>query len=65
MKDKIEKLRGILKHRLENHQEMRIALEEVEDLKNALSYMEKEIELGVVLGLFADVFPEDSEGKIK
>jgi len=62
MKDKIEKLRGILKHRLENHQEMRIALEEVGDLRNAVSYKEKEVELKMALNIFADVFPESSEG---
>ena len=62
MEEKIERLRGILKDRLENHQKMRIAFEGIDDLRNALSFKEKEVELRTALEIFADIFPESSEG---
>lgn len=62
MNEKIEQLRGILNRRLENYRTTRGILEEAGDLRNALSYFEKEIELKGVLSILSDVFPESSEG---
>ena len=61
MNGKIERLLRVLRGRLKDHQAMRVALEEAGDLRNALSYKEKEVELVNILAIFTGVFPESKE----